>query len=122
MTIDKIQRHHVIKIMRWCEKNIGINHRRKYWPLLEYHSGRGQYGDCGDYDFDDNLITVYKGSHRSVINLIHTIIHEWCHYMQSKKKYYQYDLEYGYENNPFEIQANEIAELNKFQCKRDIFK
>ena len=122
MTIDKIQRQHVIKIMRWCEKNIGLNYRRKYWPLLEYHTKRGENGDCGDYDFDENLITVYKNSHRSVINLIHTIIHEWCHYKQSKKKYYQYDEAYGYENNPFEIQANEIAELYKFQCKRDIFK
>ena len=108
--------------MNWCKRNIGINRRRHYLPALEYHKERGPYGDCGDYDFDDNIITVYKGTHRSVINLIHTIIHEWCHYKQSKSKYYQYDLKYGYENNPFEIQANEIAELYKFQCKRDIFK
>jgi hypothetical protein len=122
MNIDQIQRKDIVRIMNWCKSNIGINHRRHTLPLLEYHSKRGQYGDCGEYDFEDNIITVYKGSHKSVLNLIHTIIHEWCHYKQSKVKYYKFDEEFGYFDNPLEIQANEIAELNKFQCKRDIFR
>ena len=114
MNIKQFKRSDALRVMNWCKKNIGINYRRKYLPDLEWHTGRDESWDCGDYDFDDNLITVYKGSHRSVVNLIHTIIHEWCHYLQSKKKYYEYDKQLGYENNPLEHEANRIAELYKF--------
>jgi hypothetical protein len=108
--------------MNWCKRNIGLNYRRRTLPLLEYHTKRGDGGDCGEYDFEDNVITVYKNSHRSVIDLIHTIIHEWTHYKQSKKKYYLYDDEFGYLNNPLEIEANNIADLYKYQCKKDLFR
>ena len=97
---------------------MGLNYRRSTFPILEWHSTGD---DCGDYDFEDNIISVYKSQHKSVIEIIHTIIHEWCHYKQSTKKYYQYDAELGYLNNPLEHEADKIANQFKYKCRKDLF-
>jgi len=118
MRIKEFKRHHAIRVMNWCKSNVGLNYRRHTLPLLEWHSV-GE--DCGDYDFEDNIISVYKNKHNSVVEIISTIIHEWAHYKQSTKKYYEYDEKFGYHENPFEIQANELADKLKWKCKRDLF-
>ena len=123
MTIQQFKRHHAIRVMNWCKRNVGMNHRRKYLPILEWtvQSDRGDY-DCGEYDFEDNIIGLNKSNHKSVIDIIHTIIHEWAHYKQSTKKYYEYTEIFDYQDNPFEIQANELADKMKWQCKKDLFR
>jgi hypothetical protein len=119
MNIKQFQRKDALRVMNWCKRNVGLNHKRKYLPALEWSN----YGeDCGDYDFEDNIISVYKSKHKSCIDIIHTIIHEWCHYKQSTKKYYEYDKIFNYHDNPFEIQANELADSMKWQCKKDLFR
>ena len=122
MNIKQFNRNHAIRVMNWCKRNVGVNWRRHYFPDLEWHSERDIDWDCGDYDFEDNTIRIYKGSHSSVIELISTIIHEWQHYLQSTKKYYEYAEQYTYDKNPFEKQANYIADKYKFQCKKELFK
>ncbi len=97
---------------------MGLNYRRHTLPILEWHSTGD---DCGDYDFEDNIISVYKSQHKSVLEIIHTIIHEWCHYKQSTKKYYQYDSELGYLKNPLEHEADKIADSLKRKCRKDLF-
>lgn len=118
MNIKQFSRKDAVRVMRWCKLNVGLNYRRKYLPILEWHS-RGE--DCGDYDFEDNIISIYKNQHTSVIEIIHTIIHEWCHYRQSTKKYYKFDEEYGYLNNPLEHEADKIANSLKYKCRKDLF-
>jgi Zn-dependent peptidase ImmA (M78 family) len=121
MNIKDFKRSDAMRVMNWCKRNVGLNYRRKYFPMLEWHN-KSYDGDCGDYDFEENKITIYKSAHRSALDIIHTIIHEWQHYLQSTKKYYEYADKYSYQNNPFEKQANYIAEKNKFKCKKDLFK
>lgn len=118
MNIKQFNRNHALRVMTWCKHTLGLNHRRSYLPILEWHS-KGE--DCGDYDFEDNIISVYKNQHNSVLEIIHTIIHEWCHYKQSTKKYYQYDSELGYLKNPLEHEADKIANELKFKCRKDLF-
>jgi site-specific DNA-adenine methylase len=119
MNIKQFQRKDALRVMNWCKRNVGLNYRRHTYPLLEWHSV-GE--DCGDYDFEDNIISVYKNKHNSVVEIISTIIHEWAHYKQSTKKYYEYDEKFDYHENPFEIQANELADKLKWQCKKDLFR
>lgn len=119
MTIKQFKRQHAIRVMNWCKRNVGLNYRRHTLPLLAWHS-TGE--DCGDYDFEDNIISIYKNQHRSVIDIVGTIIHEWAHYKQSTKKYYEYDKIFNYHENPFEIQAFELADKLKWQCKKDLFR
>ena len=119
MNIKQFKRHHAIRVMNWCKVNVGLNYRRHTLPVLEWHSV-GE--DCGDYDFEDNIISVYKNKHNSVVEIISTIIHEWAHYKQSTKKYYEYDKIFNYHDNPYEIQANELADSMKWKCKKDLFR
>lgn len=121
MTIKQFQRKDALRVMNWCKRNVGLNYRRHTLPALEWTT-KAYDNDCGEYDFEDNIIGVNKSNHRSVIDIIHTIIHEWCHYKQSTKKYYEYDKIFNYHNNPFEIQANELADSMKWQCKKDLFR
>ena len=122
MNIKDFKRSDALRVMNWCKRNIGVNYRRKHLPVLEWYSARDWDWDCGDYDFEDNIITLYKGSHKSAIDIIHTIIHEWQHYLQSTKKYYEYADKYTYDKNPFELQANYIADKYKYQCKKELFR
>jgi len=118
MTIKQFQRKDALRVMNWCKRNVGLNYRRHTLPALEW----SKYGeDCGNYDFEDNIISVYKSKHKSCIDIIHTIIHEWCHYKQSTKKYYEYSEKYNYQDNPLEIQANELADKMKWKCRKDLF-
>jgi len=121
MTIKQFKRKDALRVMNWCKRNVGLNHKRKYLPVLEWTTYADDR-DCGDYDFDDNIISVYKSNHKSVVDIIHTIIHEWVHYKQSSKKYYEYAEIFNYHDNPFEIQANEFADKMKWQCKKDLFR
>jgi len=118
MTIKQFQRNHALRVMNWCKVNVGLNYRRHTLPLLEWHS-KGE--DCGDYDFEDNIISIYKNQHTSVIEIIATIIHEWVHYRQSTKKYYELDEKFGYAGNPLEHEADKIALDLKYKCRRDLF-
>lgn len=118
MNIKQFNRNHALRVMTWCKRTLGLNGRRAYLPVLEWHS-KGE--DCGDYDFEDNIISIYKNQHNSVLEIIHTIIHEWCHYKQSTKKYYQYDSELGYLKNPLEHEADKIANELKYKCRKDLF-
>ena len=118
MNIKEFKRHHAIRVMNWCKSNVGLNYRRSTFPILEWHN-TGE--DCGDYDFEDNVISIYKNQHRSVLEIIHTIIHEWAHYRQSTKKYYEYDEKFGYAANPLEHEADKIANNLKFKCRKDLF-
>jgi hypothetical protein len=121
MTIKQFKRKDAVRVMNWCKRNAGLNYRRHTLPVLEW-SNKAEDDSSGDYDFEDNIISVYKSNHKSVIDIIHTIIHEWAHYKQSTKKYYEYDSKFDYHENPFEIQANELADKLKWQCKKDLFR
>ena len=118
MNIKEFKRHHAIRVMNWCKGNVGLNYRRSYLPILEWHK-RGE--DCGDYDFEDNIISIYKNQHRSVLEIVETIIHEWVHYRQSRVKYYEYDEKFGYAGNPLEKEAEKIASNLKYKCRKDLF-
>ena len=121
MTIKEFKRKDAVRVMNWCKRNVGLNYRRRTLPVLEWHSVSSDK-DMGDYDFEDNIISVYKSNHTSVIEIIHTIIHEWAHYKQSTKKYYEYSEKYNYQDNPLEIQANELADKMKWKCRKDLFR
>lgn len=118
MNIKQFNRNHALRVMTWCKSNVGLNYRRHTLPCLEWHS-RGE--DCGEYDFEDNIISLYKNQHHSVLEIIHTIIHEWVHYRQSRIKYYKFDEQFGYHANPLELEADKIANELKYKCRKDLF-
>jgi hypothetical protein len=60
----------------------------------------------------DRDIVIYVRNCTSYADVIRTVIHEYTHYLQMPKmtdnsKDYRMDKIYGYDNNPFEVEAVE---------------
>ena len=89
---------------------MGINNRKKYLPTVTYYKSYEEDTDMGEYRYWDNEIIVYYNNCDSVGDLIRTILHEWQHQLQPMGKYERVLDEVGYEDHPFEKEA-EAAEL-----------
>jgi hypothetical protein len=75
----------------------------------------------GEFDEDFNIITVFSKNHKSLIEFIKTIIHEYVHYLQDPiyLEYCDNTYEVG-EDNPVEVEAEERAKCYASICKKDI--
>jgi hypothetical protein len=69
-----------LMVFRWCKKNIGVNNRKAYELLYGFQ--KGEPHECGEYEPEENKITIFWSSLESVEELIRTCIHEWIHYRQ----------------------------------------
>ena len=65
------------------------------------------------YDASINEISIKITGHRTLKNLVRTFIHEYVHYLQPEQGgwYDRYDKKFGYDNNPYEIEAYYISDL-----------
>ena len=63
----------------------------------------------GYVDIEDNRILIFRSSIKDIREYVEIFIHEWTHSRQKKisKMYYKMDSKYGYDKNPFEIEAKE---------------
>jgi hypothetical protein len=96
----------------WCVKNMGVNKRRKekinYLVYSQDMSADGSR-NLGCYDPDFNTIGVTYNLCKNVRELIETVIHEYQHSLQPLSYYQKYDRQYGYKNNPLEVEARMVA-------------
>ena len=96
------------QVEKWCRYNMGINSRKKYDVLVTYYKSLEEDDDMGEYRYWDNEIIIYYNNCRNVSNLIRTIIHEWQHQLQPMTKYEKIHDEVGYEEHPFEKEAEAV--------------
>ena len=89
---------------------MGVNGRKKWDVVVTYYKSFEEDEDMGEYRYWDNEIIIYYNNCGSVENLIRTILHEWKHQLQPMSKYERMLDEHGYEEHPFEKEA-EAAEL-----------
>jgi hypothetical protein len=77
-------------------------------------------GMLGLYDSEDNTITLRIKGHRTFYNLAKTIVHEYIHYLQPRvgNWYDRHHRKYGYDDNPYEIEAYYLADLYGSECAR----
>jgi len=68
--------------------------------------------DCfGEYDKDENELTIYWKNIDSIEVLIRTIIHEYQHYLQSPAWFTRYyNNGHGYNTHPYELAAIKAEE------------
>ena len=106
-----------LRVIDWCEKNIGVNKKRDR-PRLTLLGGiidDMPITTYGEYDVDNNLISINFERNVYVRCLIKTIIHEYTHYLQPiKSKYWKLAKKHGYHGNPLEVEArfNENTKYN----------
>jgi Zn-dependent peptidase ImmA (M78 family) len=96
------------QVEKWCRTNMGINNRKKYQPVITYYKSYEEDTDMGEYRYWDNEIIVYYNNCKTVSNLIRTIVHEWQHQLQPMTKYEKIHDEVGYEEHPFEKEAEAV--------------
>jgi Zn-dependent peptidase ImmA (M78 family) len=100
------------QVEKWCRTNMGINNRKKYQPVITYYKSYEEDTDMGEYRYWDNEIIVYYNNCKTVSNLIRTIVHEWQHQLQPMTKYEKIHDEVGYDEHPFEKEAEAVEKKN----------
>lgn len=108
------------QVEKWCRSNMGVNGRKKYDVLVTYYKSVDGDEDMGEYRYWDNEIIIYYNNCNTVENLIRTIVHEWQHQLQAMSKYEKIHDELGYEDHPFEKEAEEAEDKYYKQIWIDI--
>lgn len=111
--------------LKWCKSNLGINEKKKRPVKLCIRikpQKEGKYIVFGHYFSDINSIYVYGMRTISIRDIVATIIHEYTHYLQSDKKYWEYFKTHYYSTHPYERQARRNEERYTNNCLNDITK
>lgn len=122
MNKNDINKKNLKRILNWCKDYYGESKFKNIDTLKIYIDDTM---DCaGAYCTRQNTIFVNTKVHRSFIDVINTMIHEYTHFRQDiNVMYFKYLKVYSfnYENHPYEITATETAERDKRKCFRDVF-
>ncbi len=71
-------------------------------------------------------IGIYLKNHKTLLSLVDTVLHEVAHFIQQKadgkeyKKYNNYTNQFGYYDNPLEIEARAFAKKHRKDCLRHL--
>lgn len=114
----------VQEVVEWCMGNIILGKQRRVRPTIRINnSTKGSV--LGEYFYQSKTIEIYYRKHKTIRELIETIIHEYVHHLQIRHyrddmKYDAMDRKVGYYNNPYEVEARMISKKYREQCIRDI--
>ena len=121
---------YVKMVHNWCY--ININGPQQIMPEVSINYKKNKSAN-GVYISANNQLLIYVNNHDSLLNLTNTIIHEYVHSRQRYelkqknkdpflKLYSKFNSERGYEKNPFEFEARNIAKKFERKCMEDILK
>lgn len=103
----------------WCIDRYGTSLHNDLSTLeIKFRSKLAFYGE---YDSDDNAIYINPTKHKTLIDLVNTVIHEYTHFKQNiDGMYTKYYDRYGrtYENHPHEISAHRTADRDQREARR----
>jgi hypothetical protein len=122
MNRNDINKKNLKRILNWCKDYYGESKFKNINTLKIYIDDT--MDSAGAYCTSHNAIFINTKVHRSFIDVINTMIHEYTHFRQDiKVMYFKYLKVYSfnYENHPYEITARETAERDKRKCFRDVF-
>lgn len=110
--LTKSQLRQISKIVQdFCQQYLGVNNRHLTPIKISIKKSNLKKTYYGQYEPYQNKITLFWNNIPTVEDFIHTLIHEWVHYLQPiKTKYYKLLDEFGYEKHPFEKEADRIAD------------
>ena len=103
--------------LKWCKKNLGLNNRKNSPKISIRNKIKDEEGEWyGIYIWQENKIVVSLNKNKTMKDIAATVIHEYTHYLQSMKKYYEYFNTHYYSNHPFEKQAVKNSKLYTDKC------
>jgi len=107
LKVPKVQFIRIVldEIERKFNTNKPFNLEVRYYQPQQVH---------GRYYFNTNLLVIYISPGLSLLELVDTILHEYCHHLQNQsekvirnKAIKLYDTEY--DNHPWEVEARKFA-------------
>ena len=108
----------IVETFNWCVEKFGTPLKNGELPDLNVSYVRNS--DCfGYYCSMDREITIFPYMIESKSMLIRSVIHEYTHFLQmphrkNYRKYTKLEEDFGYDNNPLEVEAYE-AELKYYR-------
>ncbi len=125
-TIDiETKKQYANYTLKWCIKYFGLCDRKKRKLLFRF-SERSRKIDnwhvFGNYCFYRNEIIIYLPNNNTIYDIVSTVIHEYTHYLQVRRKYREYELSRYYSQNPMERQAKRNEDKYTNMCIKDIKK
>lgn len=105
-------------VLDWCVNEYGHSKNVTH-GLLKYRVNN-RVSARGLFYPEVVLIEINCKNHQSLIDFIHTIIHEYQHYLQDQSIYDKHSIDFDDDNNPYEIEADRIAKRDKRKCMRKI--
>lgn len=115
-TIEKI----IELTLEWCVDKWGVNGRRTEALITEVNWD--EKISMGDYDYKENLITIYPKANLNIRDLVDTVIHEFTHQRQKMSSYHKVLKSKGYSSHPLEIEAFATAKENRKACWHELKK
>jgi len=89
----KTKRSKILRILEWCQKNLGQKVKTHYPKLHVYNSDGSSisgFSLYGHYDNNRNIITVFLKTHKNLLSLCDTVIHEFNHFLIDQEDRYAY--------------------------------
>jgi uncharacterized protein YjaZ len=122
---DETKKWYAKQALKWCELNFGFNERKRTRMTLDITERSRKIKNCivyGNYCFYRNRMTIYLPNNKTIHDIVSTVIHEYTHYLQVRRRYREYEISVFYSQNPFEKQAKRNEEKYTKMCIKDIKK
>lgn len=119
--VDPNDVHRIVEqTILWCQENLGVNNRRRNPLSVEVKDM--SLTSMGEFNYKENSITVYYWMHIDVGSLVSTVIHEYTHYLQPVRKYYNklWAIHKYHSRHPMERQAFRTEKKYFKICWNDI--
>jgi hypothetical protein len=104
-------------VLDWCHANLGNPKSSKPNLTLKYYTHKKI---AGLYISSSNECQIYINNNLTLREITNTVIHEYVHSLQRNKTfdkmYEKHQREIGYEKNPFEVEARDIAKKYEKEC------
>ena len=120
-----IQPQKLVKmVIEWGKNNIVYGKSRRIIPSIKINYKKS--GNLlGTYSFKSKVIEIFVRKHETLESIVDTIIHEYVHHLQLRNqnddmKYDSNSRRVGYYDNPFEVEARELARKYRKQCIADL--
>jgi hypothetical protein len=109
--LERIDKDRVLRLWSVILYTQGKSKYKKDFPEIHFFKSNKKNTNYGEYYNNGNIIKIWWKDHGGIVELAKTMVHEYAHYLQFWPWYNRYNAIYGYENNPYEVQARDLEKI-----------
>ncbi len=119
----ELKKKYAILTIKWCREFFGVNERKKTKLEFEFTTRKRSIKKAmvyGNYCFYRNKMTIHEPACETLYDVVSTVIHEYTHYLQVRRKYREYEMTRYYSQNPMEREAKRNEDKYTKECLKYI--